>query len=141
MRCASLDQLLPPDHQARLVWTYVEQLDLSAVLQTIKAVAGQVGRDANDPRVLLALWLLATIDGVGSARTLDGLCREHIAYEWLCGGVSLNYHTLADFRSQHTAVLDQLLTDSVATLLHENRFNVFFFHFPCNRQSFRGTHQ
>ncbi len=119
MRIASLDQLLPPDHQVRVVWDYVARLDLTALLQQIQAVPGRPGRDATDPRILLSLWLFATIDGVGSARTLDGLCREHLAYQWLCGGVSLNYHTLADFRSQHTAILDQLLTDSVALLLHE----------------------
>ncbi len=120
MRIASLDQLLPPDHEVRVVWDYVYKLDLKVLLQEIKAVPGHPGRDATDPRILLALWMHATVDGIGSARTLDILCVEHIAYEWLCGGVSLNYHTLADFRSQHTAVLDQLLTDSVATLLHEN---------------------
>src|SRR6267142_2822158 len=119
-RTASVDELLPGDHQVRVVWDYVCQLDLTGLLQQIKAVPGQPGRDATDPRLLLALWLFATIDGVGSARTLDGLCQEHLAYQWLCGGVSLNYHTLADFRSQHTAILDQLLTDSVATLLREN---------------------
>ena len=119
-RTASLDELLPADHEARVVWDYVCELDLTALLQAIRAVPGVPGRDATDPRILLALWLFATVDGVGSARTLDGLCREHLGYEWLCGGVSLNYHTLADFRSQHTEVLDQLLTDSVATMLHEN---------------------
>lgn len=119
MRCASLDQLLPPEHQARLVWDYVTQLDLTRLLQDIQAVAGLPGRAATDPRLLLALWLYATIDGVGSARELDRLCQDHLAYQWLAGGVSLNYHTLADFRTQHPAVLDQLLTDSVATLLHE----------------------
>jgi transposase len=119
MRVASLDQLLTPDHEVRAVWDYVCELDLGALLQQIKALPGEPGRDATDPRLLLALWLYATIDGVGSARALDGLCREHLAYEWLCGGVSLNYHTLADFRGQHAQVLDQLLTDSVATLLHE----------------------
>lgn len=119
MRIASLDQLLPPDHQVRVVWDYVAGLDLTCLLQQIKAVPGQPGRDATDPRILLSLWLFATIDGVGSARTLDGLCREHLAYQWLCGGVSLNYHTLADFRSQNVEALDQLLTDGVALLLHE----------------------
>jgi transposase len=118
-RTASLDALLPADDEVRVVWDYVCKLDLTSLLQEIKAVPGQPGRDATDPRILLALWLNATIDGVGSARTLNVLCREHLAYEWLCGGVSLNYHTLADFRSQHTAILDQLLTDSVATMLHE----------------------
>jgi transposase len=120
IRTASVDELLPPDHEVRVVWDYVCELDLTALLQAIRAVPGTPGRNATDPRILLALWLYATLDGVGSARTLDGLCRQHLAYEWLCGGVRLNYHALADFRSQHTAVLDQLLTDSVAALLHEN---------------------
>ncbi len=119
MRTASLDELLPPDHGVRVVWEYVANVDITPLLQQIKAVPGHVGRDATDPRLLLALWLFATVDGVGSARTLNTLCREHLAYQWLCGGVSMNYHTLADFRSQQTAYLDQLLTDSVAALLHE----------------------
>jgi transposase len=119
MRCASLDQLLPPEHEARSVWAYVEGLDFAPLLQKIQAVEGQAGRDANDPRVLLGLWLFATIQGVGSARELDRLCDEHLAYQWLCGGMSVNYHSLADFRKDHVAFLDQLLTDGVATLLHE----------------------
>jgi transposase len=119
MRTASLDELLPPDHLARVVWDFVTGVDVTPLLQPIKAVPGHVGRDATDPRLLLALWLYATIDGIGSARSLDQLCRDHLAYQWLCGGISLNYHTLADFRSQQTAFLDQLLTDSVATLLHQ----------------------
>ncbi|MBI1898115.1 MAG: IS1182 family transposase [Acidobacteria bacterium] len=119
MRCSSLDQLLPPEHQARMVWSYVEQLDLAPLLQGVQAVAGQPGRDANDPRLLLALWLYATLDGVGSARELDRLCREHLAYQWLCGGVSMNYHTLADFRTQHSEFLRQLLIESVAAMQHQ----------------------
>ena len=118
-RTASLDQLLTPDHTARIVWAYVIQCDLTPLLQSVKAVRGHVGRAANDPRVLLALWLFATLDGVGSARELDRLCGEHMAYQWLCGGMSVNYHTLADFRTEHVDELDQLLTDGVAALMHE----------------------
>jgi transposase len=119
MRCASLDQLLPPDHVSRIVWAYVAKVDIAPLLQDIKAVEGQTGRNANDPRLLLALWLYATIEGVGSARELGRLCEVHLAYQWLCGGVSLNYHSLADFRKDHVAFLDQLLTDGVGTLLHQ----------------------
>jgi len=119
IRWASLDELLPPDHCARIVWSYVEAVDIAPLLEPIKAVAGQAGRDANDPRVLLALWLYATSEGVGSARELDRLCIEHLGYQWLCGGMSMNYHSLADFRKDHVEYLDQLLTDGVATLLHE----------------------
>jgi hypothetical protein len=65
---------------------------------------------------LLALWLYATTEGVGSARALERLCNSHDAYRWLCGGVSVNYHTLADFRVGCTDLLDRLLTEHLAAL-------------------------
>lgn len=119
MRTDSLDQLLPPDHAVRELWQFVESLDLSALLRSIRSVPGHAGAPAIDPRILLALWLQATIQGVGSSRALEALCQEHLAYQWLCGGVSVGYHTLADFRTDHGEVLDQLLTDTVAVLLRE----------------------
>jgi transposase len=118
-RFASLDQMLEADHPARIVWAAVCALDLSGWLQRIKAVEGHVGRDATDPRMLLALWVYATVQGVGSARELDRLCRKHLAYQWLCGGVSVNYHLLADFRSQNAGPWDDLLTKIVGSLMAE----------------------
>jgi transposase len=118
-RAAPLDALIPHDHTARLVWAYVEGLDLSALYDRIKAVERGPGRAPIDPKIPMALWLYATTEGVGSARHLDELCREHVAFQWLAGDVSTNYHTLADFRTDHVALLDDLLTQSVATLLAE----------------------
>ena len=40
-----------------------------------------------------------------------------MAYKWLCGGVSVNYHMLSDFRSQGGDKWDELLTHIVAVLL------------------------
>src|SRR5215831_2851828 len=117
LRPADLEGLLPADHRARLVWQFVESLDLQALSARVLAVEGHAGRPAIDPAILLALWLYATLQGVGSARALARLCEEHDAYRWLCGGVSVNYHTLADFRVEPTAELDELLTSSVAALM------------------------
>ena len=69
-----------------------------------------------DPRILFALWLYATLDGVGSGREVARLSQEHDAYRWICGGVSVNYHALNDFRSANEALMDELLTDNVAAL-------------------------
>jgi transposase len=99
------------------VWSFAEGLDLSALYGAIKAVEGHPGHPPADPRILLALWLYATVEGVGSARELDRLCREHIGFEWLCGGVGMNHTTLADFRVAHGAVLECLLVDSFAAML------------------------
>lgn len=115
----TLDERLAEEHQARLVWAYVESADLSLLYEKIKAVEGWAGRRPIDPKILLALWLYATLDGVGSARQIDRLCTQHDAYRWICGGVSVNYHSLSDFRTEHVGVLDQLLSDSVAALVHE----------------------
>jgi transposase len=118
MRCLSLDQMLPEDDDARVVWDFVCQCDLSPLLAEIRAVEGHAGRDATDPRILFALWLLATLKGVGSARELARLCERHLSYQWLCGDVSVNYHLLADFRVDHGPVLNQLFTEQVAALIH-----------------------
>ena len=113
-----LEALLPPGHAARLVWRFVEGLDLAAFYAAIRAREGRAGRSAIDPKILVALWLYATMDGVGSAREVDRLCYRHDAYRWLRGGVSVNHHTLSDFRVQHQTALDDLLTQSIAALLH-----------------------
>jgi transposase len=112
-----LEGLLPEDHQARAVWSFVERLDLSAFHDRIRAREGVAGRPATDPQILLGLWILATLDGVGSAREIARFCEQHLAYQWMCGGVSVNHHTLSDFRNLSSDQLNGLLTQSVSGLL------------------------
>lgn len=117
LRPSDLESLLPEGHRARIVWGFVSGQNLSALYTGIKAVEGGVGRAAIAPEILYALWLFATLEGVGSARQLARLTQEHDAYRWICGGVQVNYHTLADFRSQSEEALDGLLTENVAGLM------------------------
>jgi len=116
LRVVDIDSLIGQEHPARVIWAYVEQLDLSAVERAIKAREHTPGQAPPSPRLLLALWLYATSQGVGSARALARLCESHDAYRWLCGGVSVNYHGLSDFRTGHGELLDRLLTENVAAL-------------------------
>jgi transposase len=114
-----LEALLPSDHRARIVMGFVDSLDLSALYEAINSREGEPGRPPPDPAVLLALWLYATIEGVGSARQLERLAQRDLAYRWIAGGVPLNYHGLSDFRVAHVEVLDRLLTESVTALIAE----------------------
>jgi transposase len=120
MRMVALDELVEPEHRVRLVWDYACACDLSSLYARIRAVEGHVGRDAVDPRLLFALWLFATIEGVASARRLEKLTQRDIPYQWLCGGVSVNYHLLSDFRAEHGELLERLLIQSVGVLLHQD---------------------
>ena len=119
LRPVDLEATVGPDHPVRNVWAFVERLDLSALYAEIGSVEGAAGRPAIDPKILMALWLYATLDGVGSAREIEGLTEVHDAYRWICGGVNVNHHTLSDFRCRPVDLLDQLLTDSVAVLMHK----------------------
>jgi transposase len=116
LRAVDIESLIGEDHPVRVMWSYVEGLDLRELEDRIKARGERPGHPATSPRLLLALWLYATSDGVGSARALARLCASHDVYRWLCGGVSVNYHTLADFRVGCADLLDRLLVEHLAAL-------------------------
>ncbi len=114
-----LEALVPEDHPARGIWALVERLDLAPFYDEIQARGESAGRPATDPAVLLALWLFANSEGVGSARLLERLCERDAPYRWICGGVPVNYHTLSDFRVKHGKKLDRLMTQVLAVLMKE----------------------
>lgn len=114
-----LEALVPEDHPVRGIWALVERLDLSTYYDEIESRGSNAGRPATDPAVLLALWLFANAEGVGSARLLERLCERDAPYRWICGGVPVNYHTLSDFRVSHGEKLDGLLTQVLAALMNQ----------------------
>lgn len=124
LRAVDLESLIGEDHLVRLIWSYVEELDLSDLENRIKARGHRPGHPATSPRLLLALWLYATSEGVGSARALARLCESHDAYRWLCGGVSVNHHTLTDFRLGCAVLLDRLLCEHLAALAKAGLVNL-----------------
>ena len=125
MTFESPDDLIPADHQARIIWQVVESMDLSAFHTPIKARDGVCGRDATSPKLLVALWLYASICGVGSARELARRCTESKPFLWLCGGVTVNHHLLSDFRVDHGQALDDLMSRTIATLVDKGLVKVF----------------
>ena len=120
----SLDSSIRTDHPVRAVWEVAKALDFAAFEIPIKAREGNCGRDANPPCLLAALWIYSTIKGITSARELDRLCKESKPFLWLCGGISVNYHTLSDFRVGHKQALDNLLTQTIAMLVHKGLVDV-----------------
>lgn len=119
-----LDDRLPKNHKARLVWAFVESMDITECFKDIYNKSSrkggisshQAGRPITHPRCLLALWLYAIIDGVISGRELFELTECHDAYRWLRGDVPLNRTTINDFRSDNPEKFKHLLTSCLAVL-------------------------
>jgi transposase len=125
MRMLAVDELVSAEHPVRAVWLSVCRMDLTAFYAGIQAVEGGVGRDAVDPRILLCLWLQATIEGIGSARELTRRCDRDPVYQWICsqwicGGVGVNRDLLSDFRCAHPKALDAVMTDTIGLLLQQD---------------------
>lgn len=114
-----LDAQLPEDHAARAICAVIERLDLKALYAQIAARDEVAGTSAIDPRILLGLWVYATSEGEGSAREVWRLTQLHAAYRWIGGGVAVGYHTLSDFRSQQSEVVDELITQVLALLMKQ----------------------
>jgi Peptidase C39 family len=75
--------------------------------------------DPPSPPFLVDYSNLVADDGVGSARQLDELCRSHSAYQWICGDVSVNYHTLSDFRTDRGELLERTTVEFLHRLSEE----------------------
>lgn len=118
-----LNDLLPQDHKARHVWDFVQEMNTHTCLEYIKSFRGSVGRSTPDPKILLSLWLYTILDGNCSARKLNELCEYHHAYKWICGGVSVNRTSLAEFRSHNPRKFDELLTSCLAVMVKSGLIN------------------
>jgi transposase len=102
----TIDELIPFDDKARLVWALVEGVDLTPLYLEIKSVEGHAGR-------------LATDEHIASAHELDRRCVDCDPYKWICGGVPMNYHTLSDFRVDHREWLREQVVTNIAVMRSE----------------------
>jgi len=116
LRAFDLDSLIDADHPARVIWAYASKVDMAAFEAGVRAREGTPGMPQTSPHLLLALWLYATADGIGSARALARACESVSAYRWLCGEVGVNHRILSEFRNGQGGRIEQLLCDHVASL-------------------------
>jgi transposase len=115
-RVVDVERLIGEEHRARAIWEFVGKLDLSGYSGEIRAVEGQAGRPAWDPRLLISLWVYGYSEGVGSGRAIEQMCEWDPAYQWLTGARVVNAHTLTDFRVKHEKALKELFVQILGLL-------------------------
>ena len=60
----------------------------------------------------MSLWIYAYSRGIGSAREVERRCEHDPGFRWLTGLLTINHHTLSDFRLAHHDALDEVFTFS-----------------------------
>lgn len=114
-----LDDLVPADHRVRMFARALERVDLTRFSDHLLARGSNAGRSAIDPRILVLLWLFATSESISSARELERRCERDSVYRWILGGVTVNHHTLSDFRTRHGDALDALMTQFLGVFMSQ----------------------
>jgi transposase len=115
----NLEKLIPINHPARNLWEFLGKMDLSRFAADIKSVEGKAGRNAWDPRLLIAIWLYAYSRGISSAREIERECEYEPGLQWLAGLSVINHHTLSDFRVRHGEALQELFIQVLGILTME----------------------
>lgn len=112
----TLEELIPADHPARFVVSFVEELDRSAWLKMEVVVDGDpLGAPSYDPRLLLCVWLYGFMTGVRSCRKLEAACRDQLPSLWLTGWEHPDHNTLWRFYQAHREQMRELFKRTVKT--------------------------
>ncbi len=100
----SMEEHVTKDNPVRFLDAFVEQLELSK-LGFVVSEAKIEGRPAFDPKVFLKLYLYGYLNGLRSSRKLEKETIRNLEVHWLLGGLSPNYHSIADFRKVNPKAL------------------------------------
>jgi len=119
-----VEELIAADHKARAIWELAGRLNLERFAEAVKTQRGGAGRAAWDPRLLVSIWVYAYSEGIGSAREIERRLEYEPGFQWLCGLVKVNHHTLSDFRVNHKKALDELFMQMLALLEKEQLLNL-----------------
>ena len=86
----------------------VDRLDISGL--EARYALGGAGRQAYDPRMLLALLIYAYSDGIRSSRQIERLCRTDVAMRVITGMQVPDHTVIARFRQRHQDSVRELFT-------------------------------
>jgi len=106
----NLNDWLRPDHPARLVLSYLEEIDLS---RFYAAYTSAVGQPPYDPKMMLAIILYAAVVNITSSRKIEERLEDDIAFRFLTAGLHPDHDTIADFRKRHAGLMEDVFVGGV----------------------------
>lgn len=119
MTFGSLEDGVEGDNPVRLIDAFAEQLDMKRLGFEVKELQRE-GRPAYESRVFLKIYFYGYLNGIRSSRRLERECTRNTELQWLIGGLTPNYHSIADFRKDNPKALRNTFKLFVLFLKDEN---------------------
>lgn len=104
---ARLDDYVHEENPVRVVDTFVEALDLSALgFGSVDRAGG--GRPAYHPAGMLKIYIYGYLNRIQSSRRLERETHRNLELIWLTGRLAPDFKTIADFRKDNGDAIKQV---------------------------------
>jgi transposase len=111
----ALEDWVAPDHPARFLREFVDQLDLPA-LHFVMPQASE-GRPPYAPSLLLKIWLYGYFQRIRATRKLEAACRDQLPLLWLAGLIVPDHNSLWRFWRDNKKALRAVFKQTVQVAL------------------------
>lgn len=108
----SLEEIIDPDNEVRLIDLFVESLDLSTFKFHLKGA--EEGRPAYHPKDLLKLFVYGYLNCVRSSRAMERECKRNIEVMWLLRQLVPDHNTISNFRKENEKAIRQVFRRTVS---------------------------
>ncbi len=113
---ASLEALISPDNEVRLIDAFVDSLPLEKL--GFRTGFPENGRPAYHPTVLLKLLVYGYLNRIRSSRCLERECHRNIEAMWLLGQLAPDHNTIANFRKHNSRAITKVFRATVKMAGH-----------------------
>lgn len=103
----TLEEMIPNDHEVRVLEAFVEGLDIDA-LGFLKKGKATEGRPAYDNKIMLKIYLYGYLNRIRTSRLLERECLRNVELMWLTGNLHPCFRSIAGFRSDNAKPLENL---------------------------------
>ncbi len=108
----SIDDLIPAEHPARLIYLLVKEMDLEEMGFEILSTDG-AGGVKYDEKILIRLYIYAYYRKVTSYRAIEQLARENLGAIWLVGNSAPDHNTIWRFYTRNKKALKEIFKMTV----------------------------
>src|SRR6478609_20472 len=108
----SLDQIIAPDNEVRMIDLFAESIRLEEFKFITKT--SKEGRPAYNPKDLLKLFVYGYLNHIRSSRQLEKECKRNIELMWLMKQLLPDHNTIANFRRDNEKAIRKVFRHTVS---------------------------
>jgi len=108
----SLDQIIAPDNEVRLIDLFAESIHLEEFKFITKN--SWEGRPAYNPKDLLKLFVYGYLNHIRSSRQLEKECHRNIELMWLMKQLAPDHNTISNFRRDNEKAIRKVFRYTVS---------------------------